>query len=81
MSISVDKLFGLEGGSWMRHANPVSVRTRFAVLPLLVPRPRQTAKAWFIDPMVLLFEHMKGGTPRTPPSSTERASTPLPYFG
>ena len=31
----VAKLFGLEGENWMRHANPVSVWTRFAVLPLL----------------------------------------------
>jgi hypothetical protein len=31
----VAKLFGLEGESWARHANPVSVGTRFAVLPLL----------------------------------------------
>ncbi|MFG1620483.1 DUF6653 family protein [Kribbella sp. NPDC049227] len=29
------RMFGLEGGNWMRHANPVSVWTRFAVLPLL----------------------------------------------
>jgi hypothetical protein len=35
MSISVTKLFGPEGERWMRHANPVSVWTRFAVLPLL----------------------------------------------
>jgi hypothetical protein len=35
MSVSVTKLFGLEGDGWMRHANPVSVWTRFAVLPLL----------------------------------------------
>ena len=42
----------------------------------------QTAKAWFIDRMVLLFEHMKAAQPRrTPPGSTERASTRLPYFG
>jgi hypothetical protein len=107
MDISVNKLFGLEGDKWMRHANPVSVWTRFAVLPLLFPPPRstrnwaskgvfgelppqfrskvlsvtyaiqvvglavlvyglvilQTAKAWFIDRMVLLFEHMKGADP------------------
>ena len=31
----VAKLFGLEGEKWMRHANPWSVGTRFAVLPLL----------------------------------------------
>ena len=35
MSILVNRLFGLEGDKWMRHANPVSVWTRFAVLPLM----------------------------------------------
>jgi hypothetical protein len=29
-------LFGLQGERWMRHANPASVWTRFAVLPALV---------------------------------------------
>ncbi|WP_371404646.1 hypothetical protein OHA10_03085 [Kribbella sp. NBC_00662] len=29
------QMFGLDGDSWMRHANPVSVWTRFSVLPLL----------------------------------------------
>lgn len=29
------KFFGLEGERWMRHANPVSVWTRFTVLSLL----------------------------------------------
>ena len=29
------RLFGLKGEAWMRHANPVSGWTRFAVLPLL----------------------------------------------
>jgi hypothetical protein len=32
----VASLFGLKGDSWLRHANPWSVWTRFAVLPLLV---------------------------------------------
>jgi hypothetical protein len=32
----VAKAFGLEGDSWMRHANAMSVWTRFAVLPLIV---------------------------------------------
>lgn len=31
----VTRAFGLRGGAWMRHSNPVSVWTRFAVLPLL----------------------------------------------
>ena len=29
------RLFGLHGDGWLRHANPVSVWTRFTVLPLL----------------------------------------------
>jgi len=39
-AVTVDKkiarLFGLRDEHWMRHANPVSVWTRFAVVPLLV---------------------------------------------
>jgi hypothetical protein len=31
----IAKLFGLEGQSWMRHANPASVWTRFSVLSIL----------------------------------------------
>lgn len=31
----VAKLFGMEGEKWMRHANPWSVWTRFAFLPML----------------------------------------------
>jgi hypothetical protein len=31
----VARLFGLRGDRWLRHANPWSVWTRFAVLPLL----------------------------------------------
>ncbi|WP_328475617.1 hypothetical protein OHA21_19790 [Actinoplanes sp. NBC_00393] len=31
----VAKVFGLTGDNWSRHASPVSVITRFAVLPLL----------------------------------------------
>src|SRR4051794_22773241 len=31
----IAKLFGLEGESWMRHANPASVWTRFTVLSIL----------------------------------------------
>jgi hypothetical protein len=94
----VASLFGLKGDSWMRHANPWSVWTRFAVLPLLVLAVwsrdwigwwslagvallayglieldllivvaglvlTQTAKAWYIDRMVLLYEDMKARSP------------------
>ncbi len=33
---TIARAFGLQGDAWMRHANPVSVWTRFAGLPLLV---------------------------------------------
>ncbi len=76
MSISVTKLFGLEDERWTRHANPVSVWTRFAGLGILVYGlvglnllavvsgllVTQTAKAWFIDRMVLLYD-MKARDP------------------
>jgi hypothetical protein len=79
MSVSVNKLFGLEGDKWMRHANPLLFprparpatgppgRVRRAHLDLLPVVSGlvilQTPKAWFIDRMVLLFEHMKAGNP------------------
>lgn len=33
---AIPRLFGLEGDGWLRHANPVSVWTRFAALPLII---------------------------------------------
>jgi hypothetical protein len=79
----VASLFGLKGDSWMRHANPWSVWTRFAVLPLLILAVwsrdglveldllsvvaglviAQSAKAWYLDRMVLLYEDMKARNP------------------
>jgi hypothetical protein len=35
MEQRVARLFGLTGDKWMRHANPLSVWTRFAVVPLI----------------------------------------------
>lgn len=51
----VAKLFGLEGESWARHANPVSVWTRFAVLPLLALSvwSRDWIGWWCLVPLVL----------------------------
>lgn len=60
----IAKVFGLNGDNWMRHANPVSVWTRFAVLRSS-PRASRTSptRAWFIDRMVLLFEDLKATHP------------------
>jgi hypothetical protein len=50
----VAKLFGLEGENWDRHANPVSVWTRFAVLPLLAVSiwSRDWIGWWCVVPIV-----------------------------
>jgi hypothetical protein len=56
----VAKLFGLEGEKWMRHANPVSVWTRFAVLPLLALSiwSRDWIGWWCLVPIVLSLVFM-----------------------
>ena len=43
-----------------RHLESTGVGWMVAALGLVI---LQTAKAWFIDRMVLLFEHMKAGSP------------------
>ena len=56
----VAKLFGLEGDNWARHANPVSVWTRFAVLPLLALSiwSRDWIGWWSVVPIVLSLVFM-----------------------
>jgi len=56
MRLDVPALFGLKGDAWMRHANPASVWTRFAVLPLLVLTiwSRDRIGWWCLVPIVLL---------------------------
>src|SRR5689334_12163142 len=51
----VAKWFGLTGDNWDRHANPVSVATRFAVLPLLALSvwSRDWIGWWCLVPIVL----------------------------
>jgi len=51
----VAKLFGLEGDKWTRHANPVSVWTRFSALPLLALSvwSRDWIGWWCLVPVVL----------------------------
>jgi hypothetical protein len=49
------RLFGLKGEGWLRHANPISVWTRFAVLPLLSVSiwSREWIDWWSLIPIVL----------------------------
>jgi hypothetical protein len=56
----VAKLFGLDGDKWMRHANPVSVWTRFAVLPLLALAiwSRDWIGWWSLVPVALSLAFM-----------------------
>jgi len=51
------RAFRLEGDNWMRHANPVSVWTRFAVLPLLAAAicSRAWIGWWSLVPIVLVL--------------------------
>ena len=56
----IARLFGLQGDAWMRHANPVSVWTRFAVLPLLAVSiwSRQWIGWWSLIPIALSLVFM-----------------------
>lgn len=53
----VARLFGLTGDAWMRHANPASVWTRFAVLPLLALAiwSRDWIAWWCVVPIAALL--------------------------
>lgn len=70
----VAKLFGLQGDTWTRHANPVSVATRFAVLPLLALSvwSRDRIGWWCLVPVVLSRRCSPSGW------SGWRSSTPSP---
>ena len=54
------RLFGLKGEAWMRHANPVSGWTRFAVLPLLAVAiwSRDWIGWWSLVPIALSLVFM-----------------------
>ena len=54
------RLFGLQGEGWLRHANPWSVWTRFAVLPLLAVSigSRDWIGWWSLLPIALVLAFM-----------------------
>jgi hypothetical protein len=83
MSISVNKLFGLEGDRWMRHANPVSVWTRFAVLPLLALAvwSREWIGWWALAAVALALGFMMVNPLLFPPPRSTRHWTSKGVFG
>jgi hypothetical protein len=83
MSISVTKLFGLEGERWMRHANPVSVWTRFCVLPLLALAvwSREWIGWWSLAAVALVLVFMMVNPLLFPPPRSTRHWTSRGVFG
>ena len=83
MSISVTKLFGLEGERWMRHANPVSVWTRFAVLPLLALAvwSREWIGWWSLPAVALVLVFMMVNPLLFPPPRSTRHWASKGVFG
>jgi hypothetical protein len=92
----VARLFGLTGNAWMRHANPLSVWSRFSCVSLIaVAVWSRTWIGWYAVPAVAAALAWTWGNPRlfAVPSSTrswasrgvlgervyaERATTPIP---
>jgi hypothetical protein len=83
MSTSVTKLFGLEGERWMRHANPVSVWTRFCVLPLLALAvwSREWIGWWSLAAVALVLVFMMVNPLLFPPPRSTRHWTSRGVFG
>jgi hypothetical protein len=83
MDVSVNKLFGLEGDKWMRHANPVSVWTRFAVLPLLALAvwSREWIGWWSLGAVALALVFMMVNPLLFPPPRSTRNWASKGVFG
>jgi hypothetical protein len=79
----VAKLFGLEGENWTRHANPWSVWTRFAVLPLIALAiwSRDWIGWWCLVPIVLSLVFMMVNPLLFPKPRTTRHWTSKSVFG
>ena len=79
----VAKLFGLEGDAWMRHANPLSVWTRFGVLPLLAVAiwSRDWIGWWCLVPVALSVVFMMVNPLLFPPPRSTRSWASKAVFG
>jgi len=79
----IARMFGLDGDSWMRHANPVSVWTRFAVLPLLAVSvwSRDWIGWWSLIPVALSLVFMVVNPLMFPAPSSTRNWASKGVFG
>jgi hypothetical protein len=79
----VAKLFGLEGENWVRHANPWSVWTRFAVLPLIALSiwSRDWIGWWCLVPVALSLAFMMVNPLLFPKPRSTRHWTSKSVFG
>jgi hypothetical protein len=79
----VAKLFGLTGENWMRHANPWSVWTRFAVVPLLAISiwSRDWIGWWSLVPVALSLIFMMVNPLLFPPPRSTRNWASKGVFG
>ncbi|WP_433306144.1 DUF6653 family protein [Actinoplanes sp. CA-030573] len=79
----IAELFGLDGDNWMRHANPVSVGTRFAVLPLLAVSlaSRDWIGWWSLIPITLSVVFMMVNPLLFPPPRSTRNWASKAVFG
>src|SRR5262245_2995519 len=77
------KAFGLKGDSWQRHANPISVYTRFAVLPLLAISiwSRDWIGWWSLIPVALSLVFMMVNPLLFPKPSSTRNWASKGVFG
>ncbi|MGY1641470.1 DUF6653 family protein [Geodermatophilus sp. SYSU D00703] len=77
------RLFGLRGDTWLRHANPVSAWTRFAVLPLLALAvwSRVWLGWWALVPVALVLLFTAVNPVLFPPPASTRHWTSRGVFG
>ena len=79
----VARFFGLEGDHWMRHANPWSVGTRFAVMPMIALSvwSREWIGWWCLIPIALSVLFMFVNPLLFPPPRSTRNWASKGVFG
>jgi hypothetical protein len=79
----IARLFGLHGENWIRHANPASVWTRFAVLPLLAAAvwSRAWIGWWSLVPIALVVAFAAVNPLLFPPPGSTRNWASMAVLG